>query len=76
MCELIANTVVHFRVGHEVLCKDNPRYGNAAFRFIKYNVCNYVHVDGPLDAVMHLASSASPQDYLDMPIATLKGREG
>jgi dTDP-glucose 4,6-dehydratase len=35
-------------------------------------VCDYVHVDGPLDAVMHFASPASPQDYLEFPIATLK----
>lgn len=46
--------------------------GNDAFTFIKYNVCDYVHVEGHLDAVMHFASPASPQDYLDMPIATLK----
>src|SRR5207253_1589600 len=36
------------------------------------NVCDYLHVDGPLDAVMHFASPASPQDYLELPIATLK----
>ena len=46
--------------------------GKESFSFIKYNVCDYVHVEGPLDAVMHFASPASPQDYLDMPIATLK----
>jgi dTDP-glucose 4,6-dehydratase len=68
--------------GHQVLCMDNlctgkienvsHLIGQEAFSFIKYNVCDYVHVDGPLDAVMHFASPASPQDYLDMPIATLK----
>lgn len=46
--------------------------GHEGFSFIKYNVCDYLHVDGPLDAVMHFASPASPQDYLELPIATLK----
>lgn len=68
--------------GHQVICMDNLStgkveniaylLGNDSFSFIKYNVCDYVHVEGPLDAVMHFASPASPQDYLDMPIATLK----
>jgi dTDP-glucose 4,6-dehydratase len=68
--------------GHTVICMDNLStgkveniahlMGNERFAFIKYNVCDYVHVEGPLDAVMHFASPASPQDYLDMPIATLK----
>ena len=68
--------------GHEVICMDNLStgkveniahlMGNDEFTFIKYNVCDYVHVEGHLDAVMHFASPASPQDYLDMPIATLK----
>lgn len=46
--------------------------GHSRFSFIKYNVCDYLHVDGPLDAILHFASPASPQDYLEMPIATLK----
>jgi len=46
--------------------------GHDRFSFVKYNVCDYLHVDGPLDAVMHFASPASPQDYLEFPIATLK----
>jgi dTDP-glucose 4,6-dehydratase len=68
--------------GHAVICMDNLSTGKVEniahlmgrerFSFIKYNVCDYVHVEGPLDAVMHFASPASPQDYLDMPIATLK----
>jgi dTDP-glucose 4,6-dehydratase len=68
--------------GHEVVCVDNLStgraeniahlLGHARFSFVKYNVCDYLHVDGPLDAVMHFASPASPQDYLEMPIATLK----
>ncbi|MBM4132422.1 MAG: SDR family oxidoreductase [Nitrospira sp.] len=68
--------------GHRVLAVDNlvtgrPEniahlMGDERFSFIKYNVCDYLHVEGPLDAVMHFASPASPQDYLDLPIATLK----
>jgi len=46
--------------------------GHEHFTFIKYNVCDYLHVDGTLDAVMHFASPASPQDYLEFPIATMK----
>ena len=42
------------------------------FHFIKYDVCEYLHLDGPLDAVLHIASPASPQDYLEYPLATLK----
>ena len=68
--------------GHAVVCLDNfitgrPEniahlMGHERFSFLKYNVCDYLHVDGPLDAVMHFASPASPQDYLEYPIATLK----
>jgi nucleoside-diphosphate-sugar epimerase len=68
--------------GHEVVCMDNfvtgrPEniahlLGHKRFSLIEYNVCDYLYVDGALDAVMHFASPASPQDYLDMPIATLK----
>ena len=46
--------------------------GHDQFSFVKYNVCDYLHIEGPLDAVMHFASPASPQDYLEFPIATLK----
>ncbi len=70
------------RQGHDIHCLDNfitgrPEniahlLGNERFGFLKYNVCDYLHVDGPLDAVMHFASPASPQDYLEFPIATLK----
>ncbi len=68
--------------GHTVVCVDNfitGRPENVAhlvkderFSLVKYNVCDYLHVDGQLDAVMHFASPASPQDYLEYPIATLK----
>lgn len=69
-------------LGHQVVAVDNfitgrPQniahlMGYERFSFIKYNVCDYLHVDGPLDAVMHFASPASPQDYIELPIATLK----
>lgn len=42
------------------------------FRLVDYDVTDYVHVDGPVDAVLHFASPASPRDYLDYPIKTLK----
>ena len=76
LCEVLIKS------GHSVVCMDNfstgrPEnvahlIGHERFSFIKYNVCDYLHVEGALDAVMHFASPASPQDYLDMPIATLK----
>ena len=47
-------------------------FGHDGFTFEKANVSNYVWVPGPVDAVMHFASPASPKDYLDMPIQTLK----
>src|SRR6202795_3312860 len=68
--------------GHSVICMDNlltgrveniaHLLGHERFSFVKYNVCDYLHIEGPLDAVMHFASPASPQDYLEYPIATLK----
>ncbi|MEO5955875.1 MAG: UDP-glucuronic acid decarboxylase family protein [Nitrospiraceae bacterium] len=70
------------QAGHSVICMDNlvtGRMDNVAhllgherFSFINYNVCDYLHVVGPLDAVMHFASPASPQDYMEFPIATMK----
>ncbi len=68
--------------GHEVLAMDNlltgstdniaHLIGNERFRFIKHNVSNYIYVDDSLDAVLHFASPASPIDYLELPIQTLK----
>ena len=68
--------------GHEVICMDNfltgsPEnikhlLGQPGFSFVKYDVTNYIHVDGPLDYVLHFASPASPIDYLEKPIQTLK----
>src|SRR5262245_44779917 len=49
-----------------------PLMGNPRFRFIKHNVVDYLFVEGPVDAVLHFASPASPVDYLQMPIQTLK----
>ena len=70
------------QAGHTVICMDNlltgrmenisHLLGHEQFVFLRYNVCDYLHVDGPLDAIMHFASPASPQDYLEFPIATLK----
>jgi dTDP-glucose 4,6-dehydratase len=70
------------QAGHSVICMDNlvtgrmdnlaHLLGHERFSFIKYDVCDYLHVEGPLDAVMHFASPASPQDYMEYPIATLK----
>jgi dTDP-glucose 4,6-dehydratase len=68
--------------GHEVLALDNFLTGtpnnvahlleNDAFRLVKADVTDYVHVTGPVDQVMHFASPASPIDYLQLPIETLK----
>lgn len=72
----------HFlRKGAEVICMDNLLTGSVEniahirdgkFRFIEYDVTNYVYVDGPLDFVLHFASPASPIDYLRLPLHTLK----
>ncbi len=68
--------------GYEVICMDNLStgqekniehlFGHKRFRFIKYNVTEYLHVGGKLDYILHFASPASPVDYLEMPIQTLK----
>jgi dTDP-glucose 4,6-dehydratase len=46
--------------------------GNDRFTYIKHDVTNYIFLDGPLDAILHFASPASPIDYLELPIQTLK----
>jgi dTDP-glucose 4,6-dehydratase len=68
--------------GCSVICLDNFCTGtpdnvahlieNPAFRLIRYDVSEYLHVGEPVDAVLHFASPASPVDYLELPIATLK----
>jgi dTDP-glucose 4,6-dehydratase len=68
--------------GHDVLCMDNYSTGakqnvgaflkNPRFRFIDHNVSRYIEVPEPLDYILHFASPASPVDYLELPIPTLK----
>src|SRR5215217_1632805 len=67
--------------GHSVIGIDNLLTGDTAniahlanrdFVFIKHDVTNYIYVEGPVDAVLHWASPASPIDYLELPIPTLK----
>jgi dTDP-glucose 4,6-dehydratase len=68
--------------GHQVIGMDNfttgspdniaHLLGHPGFEFVEYNVTNYIHVQGPLHGVLHFASPASPVDYLEQPIPTLK----
>ena len=67
--------------GHDVICMDNLCTGSedniahiksGKFQFIKHNVTEFIKVDGPLDYILHFASPASPVDYLELPIQTLK----
>jgi dTDP-glucose 4,6-dehydratase len=68
--------------GHSVIAMDNLITGNTDniahlagrpdFRFIRHDVTHYIFLDGPIDAVLHFASPASPIDYLKYPIQTLK----
>jgi dTDP-glucose 4,6-dehydratase len=46
--------------------------GNPSFEFLRHNISTYTYVAGPLDGILHFASPASPVDYLEHPIATLK----
>jgi len=76
LCDRLVNE------GHEVICIDNlctgsinniaHLMGHPRFHFIKHDVTNYIFVKEPLDHVVHFASPASPLDYLEMPIQTLK----
>jgi len=45
---------------------------NPSFQFVQHDVTNFIEVQGPLDGVLHFASPASPVDYLEFPIQTLK----
>jgi dTDP-glucose 4,6-dehydratase len=76
LCEkLLANNI-------QVVCLDNlltgsleninHLIGNDDFQFIKHDVTNFIHVPGKVDYILHFASPASPIDYLEMPIQTLK----
>lgn len=68
--------------GHSVIAMDNLITGSTAniehlaghpkFLFIKHDVTNYIYIEGELDAILHFASPASPIDYLELPIQTLK----
>ncbi|MBI5375969.1 MAG: SDR family oxidoreductase [Candidatus Schekmanbacteria bacterium] len=68
--------------GHEVVCMDNlitgdmdniaHLFGNKHFHFINYDVTEFVYVPGKVDNILHFASPASPIDYLEYPIQTLK----
>ncbi len=67
--------------GYTVIGIDNLLTGDTAnisqlanrdFTFIKHDVTNYIYIDGPVDYVLHWASPASPIDYLELPIPTLK----
>jgi dTDP-glucose 4,6-dehydratase len=68
--------------GHEVLCLDNfitgvPQnvehlIGNPRFRLVRADVTDFLHVTGNVDVVLHFASPASPIDYLELPIETMK----
>ena len=77
LCELMLER------GWEVMCLDNlvtgseaniaPLMSNPKFRFARHDVSRFIDVPGPVEAVMHFASPASPPDYLRLPIQTLKG---
>lgn len=76
MCEKLLNN------NYSVICLDNFVTGSPEnikalfkykdFRFEKRNVSNYIDIPGKVDYVLHCASLASPKDYLDFPIQTLK----
>jgi dTDP-glucose 4,6-dehydratase len=68
--------------GHQVIVFDNlstgradnlaHRFGDNRFQFVKQDVTEYLYLPGQVDAVVHFASPASPIDYLNLPIPTLK----
>lgn len=70
------------REGYKVICMDNLLTGfrenirhlldHEDFSFVNHDVTNFIHVEGDLDLILHFASPASPIDYLEMPIQTLK----
>ncbi|MDQ6697032.1 MAG: SDR family oxidoreductase [Actinomycetota bacterium] len=76
LCEVLLDR------GDEVVCIDNlitgalanveHLFANRTFTFMEHNVSDFVWVEGDVDAVLHFASPASPKDYLEMPIQTLK----
>jgi len=68
--------------GHEVICMDNlltgraenvaAHFGNPRFSFVHYDVTHFIHVEGPLDFILHFASPASPADFEKLAIKILK----
>jgi dTDP-glucose 4,6-dehydratase len=76
LCDLLLSK------GHRVIAIDNlitgstanieHLAGNEQFRYLRHNVTDYIYLSGPVDYVFHLASPASPIDYLELPIQTLK----
>jgi dTDP-glucose 4,6-dehydratase len=68
--------------GHRVICMDNLLTGNlnniahlrarTDFEFINHNITRHIDLSGPVDYIFHFASPASPIDYLELPIQTLK----
>jgi dTDP-glucose 4,6-dehydratase len=67
--------------GHEVVAVDNLITGDRAniahidssrFSFLEQNISDHISIDGPVDFILHFASPASPIDYLEIPIQTLK----
>ena len=76
LCERLVNE------GYEVVCLDNfltgtpdnvsHLVGHHDFHLVRADVSEFIHVPGPVDAVLHFASPASPIDYLELPIHTLK----
>jgi len=67
--------------GFQVVCVDNLLTGSTDnlahirsrdFTFIRMDVTGYIHIEGPIDYILHFASPASPKDYLELPIQTLK----
>jgi len=76
LCDFLINE------GHNVICIDNlitgntdnitHLMGNEKFKFIHHDVTEYIFIEGKLDAILHFASPASPIDYQELPIQTLK----
>jgi len=75
LCEYFLNK------GHEVVCMDNLITGSKDnisglksenFHFVEHNVSEFINLEGELDFILHFASPASPIDYLELPIQTLK----
>jgi len=76
LCDCLLN------LGNEIVCLDNLSTGSVSnishllgherFRFYKHDVTEYIYISRSADAVLHFASPASPRDYLELPIQTLK----